>query len=693
MAQQAGSTMDFDPFLRKESLAALGRMGFGKREARLGPHRYHGVAARTRLSVAGKSSMVATSHHRHQHHKERVTINQVNDLAEIAREIDSFTKAGKRIPVTVWEKYDRINKRHKKHEDMMVIAAEARKKNKRRTRKREEQGHEAGQGCAADNEEDLDGPDQKEGAAFSTNKSSTGTRRHHPVSNNTSSSSSFTADGTSAELSLERMPKQRTAPSPFQGGGRCTFGSGRGEEEGDALEKLTRREAHASTAKSRAGPSSSTWGSQERDKLNEIYWDLGRPPRRGVHAEREHFFRYTQRHCLLFPHRSPAEVIARLKLMFRYNTLKEPNEREHWLKLNARRGFFPQPQQETNAAAGSTPHGTNRTVMPAATAEPRQSLDFSSLASEPEDPAATNDLQKWPPPGSEEEPLFRRSGGGGSAPPCGGRLVSAAAAAYAAEAKKTASLATSPSRRLRASLRASGAPVSPFYDPVRPNSPAWGFGEAPPISPRSSRPGSRGSGRSGGGGGGGGSRGSGGGSRGVSRGAQRGLDDNAHAEGANDEEGGHEETELLDYTSLGVQTISSRATSPAFGFARDGLGSENLSMFQADKRPEPGPGSFRPNLSATSTHPGVRCGVLMGGRLGPRGGGGGGGGGDEGGGKGGGGGGTRGGSPGGVGGASTRPSPGPGQYMAWDAIGRQILSTRPSSPVVTFASGDWDLRQ
>lgn len=56
MGQQAGSTMEFDPFLGKESLAALGRMGFGKREARLGPHRYHGVAARTRLSVAGKVS-------------------------------------------------------------------------------------------------------------------------------------------------------------------------------------------------------------------------------------------------------------------------------------------------------------------------------------------------------------------------------------------------------------------------------------------------------------------------------------------------------------------------------------------------------------------------------------------------------------------------------------------------------------
>lgn len=192
----------------------------------------------------------------------------MNDLAEIAREIDSFTTAGKRIPVAVWEKYDRINKRHKKHEDMMAIAAEARKKNKRRTRKREEQGQEAGQGCIADNNRDLDLPDEKERTAFSTDKTSTGTRRHHPVSKNTSSSSSFTADST--ELSLERKPNQRTAPCPFQGGGRCTFGSGRGEDEGDALEKLARREAHASTAKSRVGPSSSSWGSQEREKLNEI---------------------------------------------------------------------------------------------------------------------------------------------------------------------------------------------------------------------------------------------------------------------------------------------------------------------------------------------------------------------------------------------------------------------------------------
>lgn len=152
-----------------------------------------------------------------------------------------------------------------------------------------------------------------------------------------------------------------------------------------------------------------------------------------------------------------------------------------------------------------------------------------------------------------------------------------------------------------------------------------------------------------------------------------------------DGDNGPEETELLDYTSLGPQTASHRATSPAHAFPREGLGSENLSMFQADKRPEPGPGSFRPNLSATSTHPGPRCGVLIG-RPGSQGGGGGGGGGAGAGASG-----SSGREAGVVRGAGSQ-TPGPGQYSTWDSIGKQILSTRPSSPVVAFATGEWDLR-
>lgn len=55
MVKRAGST-GLDPFLSKESLRVLSKMGFGKTEPRLGPLRYHGIAARTRLAVAGKVS-------------------------------------------------------------------------------------------------------------------------------------------------------------------------------------------------------------------------------------------------------------------------------------------------------------------------------------------------------------------------------------------------------------------------------------------------------------------------------------------------------------------------------------------------------------------------------------------------------------------------------------------------------------
>lgn len=55
-----GSATDLDPFLSKESLDSLARMGFGKRRPRLGPHRYHGIAARTRLSIAGKVTSLAS---------------------------------------------------------------------------------------------------------------------------------------------------------------------------------------------------------------------------------------------------------------------------------------------------------------------------------------------------------------------------------------------------------------------------------------------------------------------------------------------------------------------------------------------------------------------------------------------------------------------------------------------------------
>ena len=54
MARCNKKSTGLDPFIRKESLVVLAKMGFGKREPQHGPHRYHGVAARTRLALAGK---------------------------------------------------------------------------------------------------------------------------------------------------------------------------------------------------------------------------------------------------------------------------------------------------------------------------------------------------------------------------------------------------------------------------------------------------------------------------------------------------------------------------------------------------------------------------------------------------------------------------------------------------------------
>lgn len=299
------------------------------------------------------------------------------------------------------------------------------------------------------------------------------------------------------------------------------------------------------------------------------------------------------------------------------------------------------------------------------------SIEGSSRAFPPAPPEAVTRQVK--------EPLFRRSGGGmsstfrgggGGVERGGGGLLSAAAAAYAADAIAISSCRRKEKPTMVANNWGSADTSSPFHDPIRPKSPAWAFGEAPGCSRPRSRVDSRRWIDSRGG--------SPGGSPGDFR--ERDCTDRSlgngieHFSNPDEEKKRVEETELLDYTSLGRQTVSHRVTSPAHVFSREGLGSESLSMFQADKRPEPGPGSFKPDLTATSTHPGPRCGVVMrqaGSKLEID---------------------SRGaGVTGDIGGCQDI-RPGPGHYNLWDAIGRQVLSTRPSSPTVVFATGDWELR-
>lgn len=188
--------------------------------------------------------------------------HQVNDLAEIAREIDSFTKVGLRVPAPVWEKYDRVNKRHKKHEDMLAIAAGARSNATRKRRAREDEKQGRHQSC--DEQQGTHKPNQER----ETSSSSSSCSRGHQPSAKQGSSLPSSAQNSSPPVASPNKPKQCIAAAPFQGG-RCTFGTRLGKDEDDAMETLARRAKHAPMAFSGSDPPSA-WGQQERDKLNEI---------------------------------------------------------------------------------------------------------------------------------------------------------------------------------------------------------------------------------------------------------------------------------------------------------------------------------------------------------------------------------------------------------------------------------------
>lgn len=164
-------------------------------------------------------------------------VNQVNDLAEIGRDIESFTKAGRHVPTAVWEKYDRVNKRHKKHEEMATVAADMRETQRRRAvRARPEREAAEGGGPGDDR----------------CHSESETLRRSH-----------------SSQLKVKRRSGRRragvVAGLPFQCRGEgCTFGSSRGD--GDVHRGVRPAGTRTTTMRSQSSP----WGSHEREKLNEL---------------------------------------------------------------------------------------------------------------------------------------------------------------------------------------------------------------------------------------------------------------------------------------------------------------------------------------------------------------------------------------------------------------------------------------
>ena len=75
------------------------------------------------------------------------------------------------------------------------------------------------------------------------------------------------------------------------------------------------------------------WSPEERHKLNELYWELGRPPRPGRSALNDHLEHYARRHKIRYGDRPGREVHDRVRHMLKYNQFKERGEEEYWDSL------------------------------------------------------------------------------------------------------------------------------------------------------------------------------------------------------------------------------------------------------------------------------------------------------------------------------------------------------------------------
>lgn len=172
--------------------------------------------------------------------------NKVGEISAIAREVSDFTTAGQRVPPTVWEKYDRLNKRHKKEEGVVAIVT--------KTFNKKPSGR------------DDDAP----ASAERVDRSKQQREEHHPANN--------------SGVKLDRHGRSQL----FKGGAlgsddhragsggnhyACTFGSGRCDTDLPDEGRLWPKPPSGGSISSCNGCPTrrdSSWGRQERQKLNEL---------------------------------------------------------------------------------------------------------------------------------------------------------------------------------------------------------------------------------------------------------------------------------------------------------------------------------------------------------------------------------------------------------------------------------------
>lgn len=79
--------------------------------------------------------------------------------------------------------------------------------------------------------------------------------------------------------------------------------------------------------------SKNKWSKEEREKLNNIYWDLKKPSTKSVSAWENYFLEFASIFRIFFHERSETEVVAKIKDLYATRQFDEKGENEYWSRV------------------------------------------------------------------------------------------------------------------------------------------------------------------------------------------------------------------------------------------------------------------------------------------------------------------------------------------------------------------------
>jgi hypothetical protein len=79
--------------------------------------------------------------------------------------------------------------------------------------------------------------------------------------------------------------------------------------------------------------SKNKWSKEERDKLNNIYWDLKKPSAKNMAAWENYFLEFAAIFRIFYNERSESEVVQKVKDLYATRQFEEKGESEYWSKV------------------------------------------------------------------------------------------------------------------------------------------------------------------------------------------------------------------------------------------------------------------------------------------------------------------------------------------------------------------------